>query len=109
MKRPHLSRLRDILHELDLVAEMIEGLDLSAYRRDEQLRRAVERCRSQPPHSVDADRRASRSAIPEIAAIGNLLRHEYQRVDDLLMWKIASQSLPALRPAIVAMLKRAEA
>jgi uncharacterized protein with HEPN domain len=31
---------------------------------------------------------------PEIAAIGNLLRHSYDRVDDLIMWKIATRSLP---------------
>ena len=42
----------------------------------------------------------------EIAAIGNLLRHEYQRVDDLIMWKIASRSLPDLRAAISDMLRR---
>jgi uncharacterized protein with HEPN domain len=41
---------------------------------------------------------------PEIAAVGNLLRHDYQRIDDLIMSKIASRSLPALRPAIVALM-----
>jgi uncharacterized protein with HEPN domain len=40
----------------------------------------------------------------EIARIGNLLRHHYERVDDLIMWKIATRSLPALRPSIVKML-----
>jgi uncharacterized protein with HEPN domain len=45
---------------------------------------------------------------PEIAAIGNLLRHSYDRVDDLIMWKIATRSLPELRPAIVAALTKAE-
>jgi uncharacterized protein with HEPN domain len=40
----------------------------------------------------------------EIAAVGNLLRHEYQRIDDVIMWKIASKSLPALRPIVQAML-----
>jgi uncharacterized protein with HEPN domain len=42
---------------------------------------------------------------PEIAGIGNLLRHEYHRIDDLIMWKIAVESLPALRPVIVALLQ----
>jgi uncharacterized protein with HEPN domain len=42
---------------------------------------------------------------PEIAAIGNLLRHDYERVDDLIMWKIATRSLPALRRAVVSMIE----
>jgi uncharacterized protein with HEPN domain len=41
---------------------------------------------------------------PEISAMGNLLRHEYGRIDDLIIWKIATRSLPELRAAIVAML-----
>jgi uncharacterized protein with HEPN domain len=41
---------------------------------------------------------------PEIAAMGNLLRHEYGRIEDLIMWKIATRSLPDLRTAIAAML-----
>lgn len=45
MKRAHVARLRDMLREIDLVADMIEGVDLSAYSRDNKLRRAVELCR----------------------------------------------------------------
>jgi uncharacterized protein with HEPN domain len=43
----------------------------------------------------------------EIASIGNLLRHHYERIDDFIMWKIPTRSLPQLRPIIVAMLKEA--
>ncbi|MEX0853477.1 MAG: HepT-like ribonuclease domain-containing protein [Bauldia sp.] len=106
MKRSHFVRLRDLL---DAVAEMIEGADFASYRGDVKLKRAVERC-------VEIVSEASRHLSPaatdrypdqpwsEIAAIGNLLRHEYQRVDDLIMWKIASRSLPALRAAVSEML-----
>ena len=111
MKRSQIARLRDLLEQIDTVAEMIEGMDLAAYRRDVKLRRAAERC-------VEIISEASRhlpeeltafhpdQPWPEIAAIGNLLRHEYQRVDDVIMWKIAAKSLPALRPAIVDMINR---
>ena len=40
----------------------------------------------------------------EIEAIGNLLRHHYQRVDDLITWKIATRSLPDLRRVVVGMM-----
>jgi uncharacterized protein with HEPN domain len=42
---------------------------------------------------------------PEIAAIGNLLRHHYERIDDFIMWKIAARSLPELRSVIVSMVQ----
>ncbi len=44
----------------------------------------------------------------EIQAIGNLLRHDYQRVDDLIMWKIATRSLQDLRGVIVSMIREEE-
>jgi len=37
-----------------------------------------------------------------------LLRHHYQRVDDLILWKIATRSLPHLRKAIVSMIQADE-
>jgi uncharacterized protein with HEPN domain len=41
---------------------------------------------------------------PKIISIGNLLRHEYYRVDPRIMWDIAVDRLPELRPVIEAML-----
>jgi uncharacterized protein with HEPN domain len=43
---------------------------------------------------------------PEIASIGNLLRHHYERIDDLIMWKIATRSLPELREVVVTLIAR---
>ena len=45
---------------------------------------------------------------PEIKAIGNLLRHEYNRVDDLVLWKIARDYFPALRRVINDMLTQSD-
>jgi uncharacterized protein with HEPN domain len=44
IKRSELVRLRDILENIDAVAEMMIDVDLAMYRRDLKLRRAVERC-----------------------------------------------------------------
>lgn len=113
IKRSQLVRLRDMLEAIDGVAEMTAGIDLADYRRDFKLRKAVERC-------VEIVSEASwhipeylKSEFPnqpwhEIAAIGNLLRHHYQRVDDRIMWKIAARSLPDLRKAIIAMIEQTE-
>ncbi|MGY2052838.1 HepT-like ribonuclease domain-containing protein [Methylobacterium sp. JK268] len=41
----------------------------------------------------------------EIAAIGNKLRHEYNRVDDLIIWQVATKALPSLRVVVGGLLK----
>jgi uncharacterized protein with HEPN domain len=105
-------RLNDMLEAIDAVAAMVGDTHFGQYRTDYQLQRAVERC-------VEIVSEASRhlptqltvqfpeQPWPEIAAIGNLLRHENQRVDDFIMWKIATRSLPSLRPAVAAMIDAA--
>jgi uncharacterized protein with HEPN domain len=108
IKRPHLVRLRDMLENIDAVAEMMIGIDLATYRRDVKLRRAVERCVeiiSEASRSIPDDLKAQfpDQPWPEMAAVGNLLRHHYERVDDFIMWKIATRSLPQLREVVAAM------
>ena len=44
MKRPVRLRLHDMLTACDEVAEMVQGLDLAAFKADFRTRRAVERC-----------------------------------------------------------------
>jgi uncharacterized protein with HEPN domain len=39
----------------------------------------------------------------DIAGIGNILRHEYQRVDHQIVWKAVRDDLPALKEALLAM------
>jgi uncharacterized protein with HEPN domain len=110
--RSQTIRLSDILENIDAVAEMIKGIDLGAYRRDVMLRRAIERCVeiiSEPGRHIPAKLKMEHAHQPwdEIAGIGNLLRHHYERIDDLIMWKIATRSLPELRPTIVTMIDKA--
>jgi uncharacterized protein with HEPN domain len=110
--RSQFIRLNDILDNIDAVAEMIEGVDLGAYRHDVKLRRAIERCVEivlEASRHIPTRLKADYPDQPwdEIAAIGNLLRHHYERIDDLIMWKIATRSLPQLRPTIIAMIDKA--
>jgi uncharacterized protein with HEPN domain len=39
-----------------------------------------------------------------IVGIGNILRHEYQRLDDKQLWEIATVHLPHLQPIVTQML-----
>ena len=109
MRRPHFIRLQDILEAIDGVAEMTDGVDFDNYRYDFKLRRAVERCIeivSEATRHIPNDLKDRFPDQPwhEITAIGNLLRHHYQRVDDLIIWKIAIRSLPDLRKVIISMI-----
>jgi uncharacterized protein with HEPN domain len=113
IRRTQLVRLHDILDNIDAVAEMTRGIDLGAYRGDLKLRRAVERCVeiiSEASRHLPAEMKNEHpeQPWPEIAAIGNLLRHHYEIIDDLIMWKIATRSLLELRPAIVSMIAKSE-
>jgi uncharacterized protein with HEPN domain len=90
IKRPHLVRLRDMLENIDAVAEMMADIDLAAYKRDYKLRRAGERCIeivSEASRHIPDELKAEFPDQPwhEIAAVGNLLRHHYERVDDFII------------------------
>lgn len=113
MKRDPLLRLHDMLENIDAIGEMMEGRDYAAFRADFRTSRAVERCleiiseasRRVPDEAKNAH---PESPWPEIAAFGNLLRHEYQRVDSYLIWKTATHSLGELRAAVVDLIARAD-
>ena len=53
--------------------------------------------------------RYSEAPWTSIVGIGNVLRHEYQRLDDRLLWEIATIHLPALEPVVQRMIGELEA
>lgn len=102
-------RLQDISENIDGVAELVAGADFGDYQRSFGMRRAVERCVeiiSEASRHIPDDLQARHPDANwvEIRAIGNLLRHEYQRVDDLIMWRIATRYLPRLKSVVVELL-----
>jgi uncharacterized protein with HEPN domain len=38
---------------------------------------------------------------PRVKAMGNILRHEYHRLDDKVIWEVVRNELPALRASIL--------
>ena len=57
---------------------------------------------SEATRHIPDDYKALAPEIPrrQIAAIGNLLRHEYQRADNSATWNIVAEHLPALAKAV---------
>lgn len=104
------ARLLHIRDEIEGVAAIIKGRSFDEYRDSYLHRRAVER-------AVQIVSEAAGALPPELIArygdapwksiigIGNVLRHEYQRLDDKRLWEIATVHLPALGPIVRRMLE----
>jgi uncharacterized protein with HEPN domain len=112
VKRSVRLRLHDILEAIEGIRETVAGIDFETYRNTWHIRRAVERgveiISEARPHIPDKLKREYPHIYwQEIAAIGNLLRHEYQRVDDRIMWRVVERYLPELEAAIRDMARRA--
>lgn len=74
------------------------------------MQRAVERgleIVSEATRGLDAAQKANYPEIPwrEIAGLGNILRHEYHRIEPLIVWNITLSHLPALKSAVLEMME----
>jgi uncharacterized protein with HEPN domain len=107
------ARLRHIRDEIEGVRLTIRGLSFAQYLDSYIHRRAVERAaeivseaaRALPP---DLLARYADAPWPSIIGIGNILRHEYQRLDDRQLWEIATLHMPKLQPVVARMLAELE-
>jgi hypothetical protein len=69
------------------------------------------RCKiSEPAKTLPASLRDQAPEIPwtAIISIGNVLRHDYQHIDDHRLWNVATVHLPELRPAVMRLLAELE-
>jgi uncharacterized protein with HEPN domain len=101
-RRARLFHIRD---EIEGVAATIKGLSLEQYQASYIHRRAIERAAqiiSEAAKALPRNYLAQYGEAPwnSIIGIGNVLRHEYQRLDDRLLWEIATKHLPALEPVV---------
>jgi uncharacterized protein with HEPN domain len=107
-KSPHL-RLLHIRDEIDGIVSALQNATFADYQESYTLRRAAERAVqivSEATKSLPSEMLARHSEAPwnAIIGIGNILRHEYQRIDDRRLWEIVTVHLPELRPVIMAMI-----
>ena len=107
-KSPHV-RLLHIRDEIDGVTAALAGISYEAFCESYALRRVTERAlqiiseaaKSLPPSLISDYPAAPWNAI---IGIGNILRHEYQYVDNRRLWDIATMHLPGLRQVVTEML-----
>jgi uncharacterized protein with HEPN domain len=103
------ARLLHIRDEIDGVAMIVRDLSFEQYQRSHMHRRAVERAVqivSEAAKALPSDYLARYPDAPwtSIVGIGNILRHEYQRLDDKQLWEIETVHLPRLQPVVTQML-----
>ncbi|MFN0102746.1 MAG: DUF86 domain-containing protein [Bryobacteraceae bacterium] len=96
------QRLFDIVDNVDAIAAFTAGLDAQAFRSDRRTVYAVVRAleiiseasRRLPQDLFDRHPQIDWAAV---AASGNVYRHEYEAVDETLIWHTVRHDLASLR------------
>jgi uncharacterized protein with HEPN domain len=99
------ARLDDMIEEIAGIRALLQGVSFETYRTTWSLRRATERgleIVAEASRAIPAELQALQPDIPwrQIAGLGNLLRHEYQRTDPLIIWNIVERYLEPLEKAL---------
>lgn len=104
--------IEHIVENCDRVASYLEGMSFADFAADMKARDAVERCIERVTEASVrlGPERLARIApdvpLNEVRGLGNILRHEYDRVNAKLIWDTAKDDLPALRAACMVALRR---
>ncbi len=96
---PHLT---DMIEACARISGVLEDLSIEAFEADWQKRWLVERgleIVSEASRRLPEAAKARHPEIPwpKVAGIGNILRHEYQRVAADVLWKLGRYDLPVLK------------
>ena len=101
--------MRDMLEAAREVVEFVSGKTWTDYQSSKQLRRSVERSVEIIGEAARHVSRPCQEAHPEIpwATIipqRHRLAHEYDRIDDGIIWSVATRHVPVLVEQLVAIL-----
>jgi uncharacterized protein with HEPN domain len=93
--------LNDILHHIAMAQNFVEGMDYAAFKDDNLRLYAVTRCLeiiSEASRRLPADLKDRHPAIAwnDMAAAGNVYRHEYEDVAANLVWRTVTHDLLTL-------------
>ena len=99
-----IQRFADIVENIILIEEFTRGMDLNAYLEDPKTRNATERCMERISEAAKklgdvAEKLCPDIPWPSMRALGNFLRHEYDRVDPGRVWLMIEDDLHPLKAA----------
>jgi uncharacterized protein with HEPN domain len=108
MERLARPALRAILEAIEGIENATRGKTIDDYHADWLLHHGVQRgieIISEAVRRLPAELLATRPEIPwaQITGIGNVLRHEYHRLSDPVIWNVVETHLPRLRAAVFAL------
>ena len=95
-----------MLESIRGIEKALVGKTIRDYERSWLLRSAIERVLeiiSEASRHLGNELKAQHKGVrwKDIAGIGNILRHDYQRVDAAIIWKAVKDDLPALKAALL--------
>jgi uncharacterized protein with HEPN domain len=99
--RSPAPRLHDIIEAIEHIRSITVGITLDEFERDWQKRWLVERgveIISEASRHLGAELKARHPDIPwpKVAGIGNILRHEYERIAPDILWRLVQDDLASL-------------
>lgn len=100
------QRLRDIAENIACIQEFIAGLDQAGFAADRRTVYAVTRALeivSEASRRLPDELKARHPELDwaAIAATGNVYRHEYESVDEEILWRTARSGLDLLMRAVL--------
>ena len=104
--RSPLLRIHDMLESIRGIEKALAGKAMRDYERSWLLRSAVRHrgyFRSQPSSRPRPESTTQGCPLEGYRRIGNILRHDYQRVDASIIWKAVKDDLPPLKEALLAL------
>lgn len=102
-------RLADIRGEIAGIRNLTKGANAESFATSWAMTRAVQHALliiAEAAKHIPADLKESRPEVPwhKIHGLGNLLRHEYRRIDPIILWSVIADYLDALDKAAAALL-----
>jgi uncharacterized protein with HEPN domain len=100
------TALRDILHHIELATVFAQGLERADFLNDLRTVYAVTRCLeiiSEASRRVPEAVKERHPSIPwkQMAAAGNIFRHDYEDVAARYVWNTLTRDLPVLREVVL--------
>ena len=97
-----VRRFQDIVENIDRIESYLDGYDLARFAQDPRTIDAVERCMQRITEAAIKLQPRAVELLPEqdwdaMRSFGNVLRHDYDRIAEALIWEIATSDLSRLR------------
>lgn len=102
--------LTEILSAINGIQTAVAGKTIEDFKKDWLLRRGVERgieIISEAARHIPDEILTDYPAIPwkQVRGVGNVLRHEYHRIAEPVIWDVVVRHLEPLKTAVEAMLQ----